>query len=93
MGREFRICDFFSTAAFSPRQKKDFSKHIQQRISDSGARFSSFSGLCYPLQKNLDMGILPILKIGPMVTLRKLQENFQPIAQDWAWSLGDLEVF
>ena len=93
MGREFRICDFFTTAEFSPFQKKDLQNALQQRISDSGARFSSFSGLCYPLQKNLDMGIFPILKIGPTITLRKLQGNFQPISQNWAWSLGDLEVF
>jgi N-acetylglutamate synthase-like GNAT family acetyltransferase len=93
MGREFRICDFFTTAAFSKLQEKAFKKALNGQIQASGARFSSFSGLSYPSQNSLDMGFLPILKIGPLVTLRKIQEDFIPLNQPWHWSLGDLEVF
>lgn len=93
MGREFRICDLFTLTELSPSQKKELNKNLANKISASGSRFSSFSGLSYGLQKNLDMGLLPILKIGPLVTLRQVQEDFYPPSQDWAWSLGDLEVF
>jgi hypothetical protein len=93
MGKEFRICDLFMLTELSPNQKKELNKNLVNKILESGSRFSSFSGLKYPLQKNLDMGVLPILKIGPLVTLRQVKENFYPPSQDWAWSLGDLEVF
>ena len=93
MGWEFRICDFFTKSAFSKQQEKAFKKALNGQIRASGARFSSFSGLTYPAQNSLDMGFLPILKIGPLVTLRALQEDFIPMNQPWHWSLGDLEVF
>ncbi len=93
MGREFRICDFFTAFDLSPKQIKDLRKNLTAHIQDAGARFSSFSGLTYPQQKVLELGGLPILKIGPMVTLRQLHDHLPPMNQDWAWSLGDLEVF
>lgn len=93
MGREFRICDFFSTSTLSNSMEKELNQALNQRIKHSGARFSSFSGLTYPDQKNIQLGLIPILKIGPMVTLRKVNESLDPMNQDWAWSLGDLEVF
>lgn len=93
MGREFRICDFFELSELSPNQVKALRKDFNRHIHASGARFSSFSGLKYSQQKSLDLGILPILKIGPLVTVRQIQEDFYPLSQDWSWSLGDLEVF
>jgi hypothetical protein len=39
------------------------------------------------------MGLIPIMNIGPLVTLRGVQDGFSPTALPWGWSLGDLEVF
>lgn len=93
MGREFRICDFFTVGILPLESEKELRRTLNQRIKASGSRFSSFSGLNYPDQKVLDMGSLPIMNIGPLVTLRKVQENFSPMEMSWGWSLGDLEVF
>ena len=93
MGREFRICDFFSTSILSDAMEKELNQTLNQRIKQSGARFSSFSGLAYPDQKSIQLGLIPIFKIGPLVTLRKVNENPDPVNLDWGWSLGDLEVF
>jgi N-acetylglutamate synthase-like GNAT family acetyltransferase len=93
MGREFRICDLFAPAELSPSQRKKLKTSLSQHIKASGARFSSFSGLCYPLQKELDLGLLPVMKVGPLVTLRQMKDEMVPSSQPWAWSLGDLEVF
>lgn len=93
MGREFRICDFFTTATISKTSEKDLRISLSECIKSTGSRFSSFSGLTFPNQKILDMGSIPILKIGPLVTLRKVQEEFSPLEMPWTWSLGDLEVF
>lgn len=93
MGREFRICDLFTTRQLSKTETKELKDCLNHRIRASGARFSSFSGLSCPTQNLINLGVLPILKIGPLVTLRKMQENFNPMDQSWTWSLGDLEVF
>lgn len=93
MGREFRICDFFTTQALSGIIKKELRNSLNKRIKKSGSRFSSYSGLAYPNQKTFDLGLIPILKIGPMVTLRNVQDECIPIELPWGWSLGDLEVF
>ncbi len=93
MGREFRVCDLFTTEVLSDQQGKDLRNSLNLRIKASGSRFSSYSGLTFPNQKFLEMGSLPILKIGPLVTLRKVQEESSPMDLPWGWSLGDLEVF
>ena len=93
MGREFRICDLFITPEINNTREKDLRISLNQRIKASGARFSSFSGLKYPNQQVLDMGLLPIMKIGPLMTLRKVSEHFSPMDHLWDLSLGDLEVF
>jgi len=93
MGREFRICDFFTLRGLPKSIEKNLEVSLNQRIKSSGSRFSSFSGLSFPNQKSLDMGAIPILKIGPLVTLRKVREGFSPMDMTWAWTLGDLEVF
>lgn len=93
MGREFRICDLLVSQKLSKTLEKDFQKTLNERIEASGSRFSSFSGLNYPNQKILEMGLIPIMKIGPVVTLRKVQDDSSPMALPWGWSLGDLEVF
>lgn len=93
MGRELRITDLFTLESFGKIQKKDLNKNLKTIHKQSGARFTSFSGLGYPKQNALQLGILPVLAIGPIVTLRKVSQNIDPVKLNWGWSLGDLEVF
>lgn len=93
MGREFRICDLFTVQDLTKSQNKELKTSLNHRIKTSGSRFSSFSGLNYSNQKVIEMGMFPTMKIGPLVTLRQVQDDFLPMNQAWNWSLGDLEVF
>ena len=93
MGRELRITDFFTLDSFGKNQKKELSKELKNIQKQSGARFTSFSGLSYSNQQTPDLGILPVLSIGPIITLRKVSEDSEPMNLPWGWSLGDLEVF
>lgn len=93
MGRELRIVDLFTLNSFEGKQKVELKKALKNAQRLSGARFTSFSGLVYPNQSALVLGSLPILKAGPMVTLREVAESIDPMIIDWTWSLGDLEVF
>lgn len=93
MGRELRITDLFTVDSFGKAQKKELNKELKSIQKQSGARFTSFSGLIYSTQKVIDLGILPVLSIGPMITLRKTGEAIDPNKLNWSWSLGDLEVF
>lgn len=93
MGRELRITDLFTLDSFGKAQKKDLNKKLKNAQKQSGARFSSFSGLSYVNQDAINLGILPVLAIGPQVTLRKVSESTDPMILNWGWSLGDLEVF
>lgn len=93
MGREMRITDLFTLEGFQNSDKKQFRIQLKEIQKLSGARFTSFSGLRYLEQDAISLGILPILKAGPEVTLRKVNPDFDPFAENWKWSLGDLEVF
>lgn len=93
MGRELRITDLFTVDSFGKSQKKELNKALKQIQKQSSARFTSFSGLAYSNQQSIDLGILPVLSIGPIITLRKVSEYSDPMNLDWGWSLGDLEVF
>ena len=93
MGRELRITDLFTVDSFGKTQKKELNKALKNIQKHSGARFTSFSGLAYPKQQTIDLGILPILSIGPGITLRKVSLDSDPMNLNWGWSLGDLEVF
>lgn len=93
MGRELRITDFFTFDSFGKTQKKELNKELKNIQKQSGARFTSFSGLAYSNQQAPDLGILPVLSIGPIITLRKVSEDSKPMNLPWGWSLGDLEVF
>ena len=93
MGREIRITDLFTLEDFQESDKKQLRTHLKEVQKLSGARFTSFSGLRYLEQDAISLGILPILKAGPEVTLRKVNSDFDPFPQNWKWSLGDLEVF
>ncbi len=93
MGRELRITDLFTLDSFGKTQKKELDKELKSIQKQSAARFTSFSGITHVKQQAIDLGILPILSIGPIITLRKVSDNSEPMNLNWGWSLGDLEVF
>lgn len=91
-GIEFRIVDFFKTAVFSKMEKAQLNQRLKIKVKEVGAIFTSYSGL----QANnspLDLGGIPTLKQGPLVTLRNLNYKSSPLDLPWSWSLGDLELF
>jgi GNAT superfamily N-acetyltransferase len=93
MGRELRICDFFSLPEFSKKDQEALNHELKKTAKLSGARFSSFAGIKDKKNSPLKLGPVLALKIGPLVTLRRLKTEFNPMELDWNWSLGDLEVF
>ncbi|NVJ87717.1 MAG: GNAT family N-acetyltransferase [Algoriphagus sp.] len=88
-GKELRITDLFILSGF---EKNKLQKPFRELIKNSGAVWVSFSGLNYDT-KVLDLGSIPLLTQGPLITLRKLQDDLDPRFLDWKWSLGDLELF
>ncbi|MFC3880931.1 GNAT family N-acetyltransferase [Algoriphagus namhaensis] len=93
LGRELRTCDLFTFPSFGENQKKMLHEQLREAQKSSGARFTSSSGLKYPHQNALNLGTVPILAMGPLVTFRKLQPHLDPKSLPWQWSLGDLELF
>jgi N-acetylglutamate synthase-like GNAT family acetyltransferase len=93
MGRELRIADFFTVGKPSEKAKIELQKKLNLTKKVAGARFTSYSGLKFSGEKALDLGILPVVPMGPVVTLRQTNDKFSPLDQHWSWSLGDLEVF
>jgi GNAT superfamily N-acetyltransferase len=93
MGRELRICDFFSLPEFSKKDQEALNQELKNAAKLGGARFSSFAGMKSKKTSILKLGSLPVLKVGPLVTLRRLKPELNPMELDWNWSLGDLEVF
>lgn len=88
-GKELRITDLFTFSGFD---KKKLQTQFRELIKNSGAVWVSFSGLNYD-PNVLDLGSIPLLTQGPLITLRKLQDDLDPRFLDWKWSLGDLELF
>jgi len=93
MGRELRIADFLTTRELSAHEKKEVQKKLKKIEKLARARFTSYSGLKLTIEKTLDLGILPIVPMGPIVTLRQVNPALKPLDLNWNWSLGDLEVF
>ncbi len=93
LGREIRICDFFTLEGFNSKTKPDLHEKLSNVQKLSNARFTSFSGLKLEQDLGLNLGSLPILNAGPLVTLREVKEEFNPLSMGWNWSLGDLELF
>jgi GNAT superfamily N-acetyltransferase len=91
-GIELRIVDLFTLPDFGKKEKELLKEEFKKLTKESGAVWVSFSGLCYN-SDILNLGSVPILTRGPMVTLRRLQEDLDPRFLDWKWSLGDLELF
>ncbi|MEN2283860.1 GNAT family N-acetyltransferase [Algoriphagus sp. SE2] len=93
LGRELRVTDLFILNQLENETKLQLQRSLSKVQRLCGARFTSFSGTQYPDQKAIYLGSLPILKAGPLLTIRKVKEEFHPMKVDWKWSLGDLEVF
>jgi len=93
IGKELRIVDFFQLSAFGENEKKQLNARLKIIQKNEAVRFTSFSGLQFKNDLPIDMGLLPVMSIGPEVTLRKVSTSDNILRRPWAWSLGDLEVF
>lgn len=98
-GKELRITDAFSVSGSIGKVSLD-DMHDSFKKTSKDCFLISASGRHYELLKNIypSMGILPVLKKGPLVTLRNLnltKEEFEAIVDSscWAYSLGDMELF
>ena len=74
-------------------------KEILQFSKANNIDFISFSGRQYSLYKTFFewMGIIPVRRLGPIVTIRNLNmgEKFVDLlnVKTWNYSLGDMELF
>lgn len=93
IGRELRIADFFELSGFGENQKKQLNARLKTIEKNEKVRFTSFSGLQFGNELPIELGLMPVMSIGPVVTLRKVTSSEDLLKQDWGWSLGDLEVF
>ncbi|WP_057936622.1 GNAT family N-acetyltransferase [Algoriphagus resistens] len=93
IGKELRIVDFFTLSGFGLTEKKQLNIRLKAIQKNERVRFTSFSGLQFHNDFPIEMGLLPVMSIGPEVTLRKVTTSDDLLHKPWAWSLGDLEVF
>ncbi|MDR7129679.1 N-acetylglutamate synthase-like GNAT family acetyltransferase [Algoriphagus sp. 4150] len=93
IGRELRIVDFFQLPGFGENEKKQLNSRLKTVEKNECVRFTSFSGLQYHNDSPIEMGLMPVMSIGPLVTLRRVSLSDDLLTKAWAWSLGDLEVF
>lgn len=98
-GHEMRVVDLFiNESTFNQESRRGLQKVF--RDTSSNSFLTSVSGRQYLLgvNKYLNMGLLPILKKGPIVTLRNVNMNDEQFHEllnvnSWAYSLGDMELF
>ncbi|MEB2780509.1 GNAT family N-acetyltransferase [Algoriphagus sp. C2-6-M1] len=93
IGRELRIVDFFQLSALDQNEKKQLNNRLKTIQKNEKVRFTSFSGLQFHNDFPIEMGLMPVMSIGPEVTLRQVASTDDFLNEPWAWSLGDLEVF
>ncbi len=89
-GKELRICDLFS---FGPVDTKALSSQIKELERAEKPRFITLSGLYPGKELPSFWKFSPSFPLGPLVTLKQLNPQLQPLNLPWTWSLGDLEVF
>jgi GNAT superfamily N-acetyltransferase len=89
-GKELRICDFLTLSTPDMNSLSSELKELERREKPA---FISFSGLQSTKWLPGSWKYLPALPLGPLVTLKQLNPQLQPLNLPWAWSLGDLEVF
>ena len=99
--RELRIVDFI---LLNPAARQgNVNSHMKKEISNFSKKhkieFISFSGQQYSSNMAFFrwMGLIPIRKLGPLVTLRNLnmESKFPALLEikNWNYSLGDMELF
>lgn len=89
-GKEVRICDLFKLD--SP-DLNSLSAQLKEVERTEKPRFLTISGLSSTKELSRIWRYLPSLPVGPLVTLKQLGPQLQPLNLPWSWSLGDLEVF
>ncbi|TDQ19556.1 acetyltransferase (GNAT) family protein [Algoriphagus boseongensis] len=88
---EFRICELFTLPEFGQKEQNQLQEELNDAISLSGCSLISYSGM--KDNRALALNFLPKLSVGPLVTLRKVNHELEPMLMNWSWSIGDLEVF
>jgi predicted N-acetyltransferase YhbS len=89
-GRELRICDVLTLGNVDVKSLK---QHLTELEQSEKPRFITVSGLSTLKTLPGIWKFLPSLPLGPLVTLKQLNPQLQPLNLPWTWSLGDLEVF
>lgn len=89
-GKELRICDLFTLG--NP-DTKSLSLGIKEVESWEKPRFVTFSGLQSIEFLPNNWKFMPPIPMGPVITLKQINPQLQPVNLPWSWSLGDLEVF
>lgn len=91
VGKEFRICDLLQTKNSGPKEVELMNKMVRDAVRSSNCRLVTYSGL--QAEKHLNFIRMARLPLGPLVMLRQVHPDLNPLNLDWRWSLGDLEVF
>ena len=93
IGKELRIVDFFQVGDIGKNERQELNARVKTVQKNEEIRFTSFSGLKITKDLPIELGHLPVMSVGPVVTLRKVTSPEDLLETPWAWSLGDLEVF
>lgn len=98
---ELRLVDFILLSPGEHNHK--ISSHLKKAVSrfcrDNGIDFISFSGRQYQLYRPYFkwMGLIPVRPLGPIITLKNvnMENRFPELldAENWNYSLGDMELF
>ena len=99
--KELRLVDFIvlDTSSKSTSINSDIKKKVKEYCRFNKINLISLSGQQFGLyQKYFSwMGILPVKPLGPSITLKdvNMNERFSQLmqTQNWAYSLGDMELF
>ena len=100
-GKELRLVDFIllNEKAQPKKVSQYISKSVAKYSKENDIRFVSLSGQQYQQYRPYFnwMGIVPVRSLGPTVTLKDLNMNgsFSQLlnVNNWAYSLGDMELF
>ncbi len=99
--KELRLVEFIllNSKADPAAVNKTMKKQVHQFCRANSINLISFSGRQYHIYKKYFnwMGILPVKNLGPVVTLKdvNMNERFPELmhVQNWAYSIGDMELF
>lgn len=91
LGNEFRVCDLLLTKSLDSKEKKEMNRLIDATFRQSNCKLLSYSGI--EAKNHSFLARIPSVPVGPLITLRQIDQKINPLKLNWAWSLGDLEVF